>query len=52
MGFSAMLTRSVPEPWKTLLAIDDFNKARHDYSIFTVSGYPERINQLANCAPK
>jgi hypothetical protein len=39
-----MLTRSVPEPWKTLPAIDDFNKARHDYSIFTVSGYPERIN--------
>jgi len=27
MGFSAMLTRSVPEPWETLPAIDHFNKA-------------------------
>jgi hypothetical protein len=34
MGFSAMLTRSVPEPWETLPAIDHFNKARHDSSMF------------------
>jgi len=34
MGFSAMLTRSVPEPWETLPAIDHFNKRVDNHSIF------------------